>query len=58
MVYNGTSSGLNNALWDPHSDLLMVQTSLRAKEEGTYMADREIGETFLNFTLSKEVRTY
>ena len=58
MLYNGASSGLNNSLWDPHFDLPMVQTMLRATEEGTYMEDRDIGEMFLNFMLSKDVRPY
>ena len=58
MVYNGKSSGLNYALWDPHVALLMARTTLRATEEGTYMADRDIGKMFLNFMLSKYVRPY
>ena len=42
MVYNGTSSGLNNTLWDPHFALPTVASKLIAVEMGTYMADREI----------------
>ena len=58
MVYNGMSSGLNNALWATHSPLPMVRNTLRETEEGTYMEDRDIREMFLNFILSKDVRTY
>ena len=58
MVYSGALSGLNNALWDPHLALPTVQTTLRETEEGTYMADRDIGFFFLNFKLSKDVRLY
>ena len=58
MVYNGKLSCLNNSLWAPHSSLLAFQTTLRATYEGTYTADRYIGEIFLNYMLSKEVRPY
>ena len=47
MVYNGTLSGLNDALWAPHFDLSMVRTTLRETEEVAYMVDRDIGEIFL-----------
>ena len=52
------SSGLNNALWDPHFDLSKFRTVLRATEEGNYTEIRYIGEMFQNFMLIKEVRTY
>ena len=58
MVYHGTYIGLNNALWAPHFALLMVRTMLRATEEGTSMADRDISKIFLNLMLSKEVKLY
>ena len=58
MVYNGVSSGLNNAMWDPHFALPTVRHTLMETEDGTYMADRDIGEMFLNFMLSKDVRHY
>ena len=58
MLYNVTSSGLNNALRYIHFDLPMVQTTLRVIEEGTYVADKDIGKMFLNFMLRKEVRPY
>ena len=53
MVYNKKSSGLKYAMWDPH---FALQT--RAIDEGTYVADRDIGEMFLNFMLSKYVSPY
>ena len=58
MVYNVTSSGLNNALWYIKFDLPMIQTTLRVTEEGTYMADRDIGKMFQKFMLRKEFRLY
>ena len=57
MVYNGTSSGLKNALWDPHFDLPTVKTTMRETEEGNSMVDRDIG-IFLNFVMIMDVRPY
>ena len=58
MLYNGKLSGLNYALWYPHFSFSAVQTTLRAIEQVTYMADRDIREIILRFILSKEVRPY
>ena len=58
MLYNGTLSGLNDTLWDPQFTLTKVRIMLRATEVGTYMADMDTDEIFLNFTLSKDVRPY
>lgn len=56
MVYNGTSSRLNGALWAPHFFLPTMSTQLRALKEGTYMGDMDIGEMFLNFMLHESLR--
>ena len=58
MVYNGTSRGLNYALWGTHFALPMVQTKLRYIYEGTYMADSYTEDIFLNLILIKGVGTY
>lgn len=58
MVYNGTSLGLNDTLWAPHFFLPTVQQELRAVKEGTYLADKDIEEMFLNFMLGESIRTY
>ena len=29
MVYNGTYSGMNTSLWDPHFELPMVRSTIR-----------------------------
>ena len=58
MFNNGTLSGINDALWDPHFDLPTVRNTLRATEEGKFMADRYVGEMFLNSILGKEARQY
>ena len=44
MVYNGTSSGLNAALWDPHFLLLTIRFMLRELDRRTYMDDQGTGE--------------
>lgn len=56
MVYDGTVSGLNEVLWAPWFPLPTVESMLRAVEPGTYMADNDVGEMFLNFMLHEEVR--
>ena len=58
MVYNGTYTGLNNSLWYPHFVLLMLGSNIRAVEKGTFMADWDIGEMFLNFMISEEFRLF
>ena len=55
MVYNSKSSGINSSFWAPHFALPTVRSTLRAVERGTFMAERDIGEIFLNFMLSEEV---
>ena len=58
MVYNGKSSGLHSYLWAPHFALPTVGSTIWAVERGTFMADRYIGEMFLKFTLSEEIRLF
>ena len=56
MVYDGTISGLNDSLWAPWFPLPTVESLMRALEPGSYMADADVGEMFLNFMLHDEVR--
>jgi hypothetical protein len=56
MVYNGTSSGLNDVLWVPSFPLPTVDTLLRAVHPDTWMADTDLGEMFLNFVLHESLR--
>ena len=58
LVYNGTSSGLNLSLWALHFYLTTVRSTLTEVERGTFMADRNIGEMFLNLMLSEGVRLF
>ncbi len=58
MVYNGTSCGLNASCWAPWFPLPTVKTHLRTVESGTWMADIDLGEMFLNFMLDEDLREY
>jgi hypothetical protein len=56
MVYNGTSSGLNDILWVPSFPLPTVDALLRSVHPDTWMADTDLGEMFLNFVLHESLR--
>jgi hypothetical protein len=43
MVYNGTSSGLNDVLWVPSFPLPTVDSLLRSVHPNTWMADTDLG---------------
>jgi hypothetical protein len=56
MVYDGTISGLNDSIWVPRFVLPNLETHLRAVDEGTFMADVDVGNCFLNFVLHPTLR--
>jgi hypothetical protein len=56
MVYDGTKSGLNAALWAPWFPLPTVDSMLRSVVPGTYMSDNDVGEMFLNFVLHSSIQ--
>jgi len=58
MVYIDKSSGLNDAVWVPWFSLPTVESHLRVVDEGTYMADNDIGEMILNFMLDVDIRPF
>lgn len=58
MVYDGTASGLNNALWAPNFSLPTMDLAARATDEGTWMCDLDLGEMFLNFMIDPKIRPY
>jgi hypothetical protein len=58
IVYNGTKSGLNDCLWAPWFPLPTIEQHLRAVEPGTFMADVDISEQFLNFILHEHTQPY
>ena len=58
MLYNGTSSGLKSSRWAADFSLPTVGSNLRVVERGTFMADQDIVEIFINFMLSEENRSF
>ena len=58
MVYNGSSSGLNSSLWAPWFALPPVEQTVRKVEPGTWGADNDVGEMFLNFWLHDDLQQY
>ena len=58
MVYNGTSSGLNAAVWAPSFWMPTPATAIRQVHYGYYSIDLDLGEFFLNFPLSESIRPY
>ena len=56
MVYDASVSGLNDSIWVPRFPSPTIRTHLRAVEEGTYLADLDIGEMFLNFVSHSDLR--
>ncbi len=51
MVYDGTKSGLNDAMWAPWFSLPTIETHLRFVNECSFMGDIDIGDMFHNFIL-------
>ena len=58
MVYDGTKSGLNDALYSPWFALPTVDTMARWVMAGSWLADNDYGEQFLNFPLHPDLRKY
>jgi len=58
MVYDVSKSDLNNTVFDPWFAMPTAESHLRSVKAGTYMADCDVGEIFLNFMLEPEVRPY
>jgi hypothetical protein len=56
MVYNGSSCGLNRSLWAPNFWLPTPDTALNLLDFGSYSVDLDLGEMFLNFPLSRDLR--
>jgi hypothetical protein len=55
-VYDASVSGLNDVIWVPRFPLPTIATHLRAVGRGTYMADLDVGEMFLNFNLHSQLQ--
>ena len=58
LVYNGTSSGLNDALWAPRFGLPMLEDTLRSLLPNYFQCDLDVGEMFLCFNLGMDLRPY
>jgi hypothetical protein len=58
LVYNGTSCGLNEALWAPNFFLPTPATAARTLGYGYYMVDIDLGEMFLNFPLHETLQRF
>lgn len=58
MVYDGSKSGLNNSLWAPWFALPNVDTMARWCMAGSWLADNDYGEQFLNFPLHEDLQRY
>jgi len=58
MVFDGTKSGLNEALFAPWFFLPTVNTMLRSVDDSYWGADNDYGEMFLNFWLHPDLRKY
>jgi hypothetical protein len=56
MVYDGTKSGLNDAMWAPWFALPTVEAHLRGVGSDTFMGDIDIGDMFHNFMLHERIR--
>ena len=51
IVYHATASGLNDCVWSPSFWLPTIDSLIRALDVDSWMADRDIGDMFLNFEL-------
>ena len=58
MVYDGSKSGLNASLWAPWFSLPTIDTMARWVIAGSWLADNDYGEQFLNFPLHPELQKY
>ena len=58
IVYHAGANGLNDCVWTPSFWLPTAATLLRMLDENSLMQDRDIGEMFLNFMLSRDARKF
>jgi hypothetical protein len=56
MVYDGTKSGLNDAMWAPWFALPTIEGHLRFVTKDSFMGDLDIGDMFHNFILHERVQ--
>ena len=58
MVYDGSKSGLNACLYAPWFALPTADTMTRWVVTGSWLADNDFGDCFLNFPLSRELQKF
>jgi hypothetical protein len=58
MVYNCSKLGLNKALWAPWFSLPMINTISRWVIAGSWLADNDYGDMFLNFPLHAKLHKH
>ena len=58
MIYDASSSGLNDAVWVPWFQISTVKTYLRGVESESYVVDMDIGEFSSNFMLEDKLQPY
>ena len=58
IVYHAGANGLNDCVWTPSFWLPTAATLLRLMDKNSLMQDRDIGEMFLNFMLSRDARKF
>ena len=58
MVYDGSKSGLNEALWAPWFALPTLDALLRWTAVGSWLGDNDYGEQFLNFPLHPDLQKF
>jgi hypothetical protein len=58
LVYDGTASGLNEALWSPSFWLPNSRSAVRLISFYSFLFDSDIGECFLNFPNDPKIRPY
>jgi hypothetical protein len=58
LVYDGTSSGLNEALWVPSFWMPTSESAVRVISFYSFLFDSDIAECFLNFPNDLKIRKY
>src|SRR5210317_1039012 len=58
MVYDGSKSGLNDAIWAPWFPLPTAQSFFDVMMPGYWCSDNDMGEFFLNFPMHEGLQKY
>ena len=58
VVFDGTSSGLNETLWAPNFFLPSARSASLCMSFDTWMADMDFGEMFHNFQMDPKIRPF